>query len=601
MSQNNELVLKPINDLLSESFYIPAYQRGYRWTQRQVIELLEDIREFQRQSEDSKKDAFYCLQPVVVKKRNGEWELVDGQQRLTTIHIILGCLNELMIALGKERYQLHYETRPDSATFLNEIDEDRYMDNIDFYYMYKAKEAVIDWFASKDGNYKIKFLQTLLNDDDTGKNVKVIWYQINEEIDVTAVFTRLNLGKIPLTNAELVKALYLKGSNFNESERNLAQLKIAHEWDEIERSLQSNDFWYFLSNKEVESNRIEFVLGLVAEEMEIEGKRIPKRDEYYVFLMFNKWISENESSIEEKWEHVKRCFMTLREWYEDRVFFHIIGFLISRGMDISELFSYFKKSHTKHEFSSELKSLLFKKSFPGLKSLSSYQEQIELRNAIEENLEQHSYKSSSNQQLVSILLLFNIGTLLANSKSNARFQFDRFKNDFWDIEHIRSVASEMPSSKERQKIWLEGVVDYIDGTLSNIKLTEEIHTLLKDIQDDSRDILAGATFDSDAFGNIFSRVLSVYAPDSDDEVDNSIGNLTLLDSSTNRSYQNAIFPIKRNRIIALDKTATFVPVCTKNVFLKYYSQQVDNMIFWSARDSENHQSAMGKIISDLFL
>jgi hypothetical protein len=50
---NNELVLKPINELLSESFFIPSYQRGYRWTQRQVIELLDDISEFQKQNEDS--------------------------------------------------------------------------------------------------------------------------------------------------------------------------------------------------------------------------------------------------------------------------------------------------------------------------------------------------------------------------------------------------------------------------------------------------------------------------------------------------------------------------------------------------------------------
>ncbi len=68
MSDNNELVLKPINALLSETFYIPAYQRGYRWTNRQVTELLDDIKEFQQQAESSTKDAFYCLQPIVVKQ-----------------------------------------------------------------------------------------------------------------------------------------------------------------------------------------------------------------------------------------------------------------------------------------------------------------------------------------------------------------------------------------------------------------------------------------------------------------------------------------------------------------------------------------------------
>jgi len=46
MSHQNELELKSINSLLEMSFLIPTYQRGYRWSERQVVELLEDIFEF---------------------------------------------------------------------------------------------------------------------------------------------------------------------------------------------------------------------------------------------------------------------------------------------------------------------------------------------------------------------------------------------------------------------------------------------------------------------------------------------------------------------------------------------------------------------------
>lgn len=74
------------------------------------------------------------------------------------------------------------------------------------------------------------------------------------------------------------------------------------------------------------------------------------------------------------------------------------------------------------------------------------------------------------------------------------------------------------------------------------------------------------SFDNDQFEAIYMRVISHYDPRGDEDVDNSIGNLTLLDSSTNRSYKNAVFPIKRARIITLDKEATFVPLCTKNAF-----------------------------------
>jgi len=87
---------------------------------------------------------------------------------------------------------------------------------------------------------------------------------------------------------------------------------------------------------------------------------------------------------------------------------------------------------------------------------------------------------------------------------------------------------------------------------------------------------------------------------SNEEVDNGIGNLTLLDSSTNRSYQNAVFPIKRKIIISLDKKATFVPLCTKNVFLKYYSKKVDKMMFWEGQDSLDYQKAMLDMLYGFF-
>ena len=99
---------------------------------------------------------------------------------------------------------------------------------------------------------------------------------------------------------------------------------------------------------------------------------------------------------------------------------------------------------------------------------------------------------------------------------------------------------------------------------------------------------------------IYLRILSFYDPGSNNVVDNSIGNLTLLDSTTNRSYKNAVFPIKRSKIIALDKEATFIPLCTKNVFLKYYSKQVDKMLYWEVKDSQDHQQAMVDSLYGIF-
>ena len=295
IKDSNKLNLKPINALLEESFYIPAYQRGYRWTKRQVTELLDDIKEFQQKAENEPQKVFYCLQPIVVKKHDNSWELVDGQQRLTTIYIILTYLKNILEMFDKERYKLRYETRKASAKFLESIDENQKNENIDFYHICEAQEAVDDWFKKQDGTYKLKFLQTLINDDETGKNVKVIWYQIGDNENATAVFTRLNIGKIPLANAELVKALYLKSSNFglnDKAAKYLQQLKISQEWDSIEKSLQDDAFWFFISNKKIKNNRIELVLDLAARELSTEG--IKPSDSLKTFLQFNKLLIEKK-------------------------------------------------------------------------------------------------------------------------------------------------------------------------------------------------------------------------------------------------------------------------------------------------------------------
>src|SRR5690554_5017095 len=159
----SKLTLKPINDLLGESFFIPAYQRGYRWTKRQVKELLNDIWDFRLNNQEGSKEAFYCLQPVVVSKRNESWEVVDGQQRLTTINLILEYLKGALTFLEKEKYTIYYETRPNSYDFLQNIDFSRKDENIDYYHICIAYETIGEWFKSKDGNAKLNFLNTLLN------------------------------------------------------------------------------------------------------------------------------------------------------------------------------------------------------------------------------------------------------------------------------------------------------------------------------------------------------------------------------------------------------------------------------------------------------
>lgn len=94
------------------AFYVPSYQRGYRWGENEVVRLLEDIH-------DAKGN--YCLQPVVVKKSGGTFELIDGQQRLTTIYLLEKYLHEKVSIFEEPDFTLEYETRPKTKEYLKPL------------------------------------------------------------------------------------------------------------------------------------------------------------------------------------------------------------------------------------------------------------------------------------------------------------------------------------------------------------------------------------------------------------------------------------------------------------------------------------------------
>ena len=490
---DNKIEIKSIQELLGMKFFIPSFQRGYRWTKQQVEDLLNDVDEF-----ENKDDNWYCLQPLVVKRIPTEdaieniaklfsdgkrpnsidpikeeledkWEVIDGQQRLTTIFIILKCLAR---APDEKMYSIEYETRKDSAGFWNKINshEKNSEDNIDYFHMRQAMETINKWFNGKDSDKKYAFKVKLL------QNVKFIWYETTES-DPIKVFTRLNIGKIPLTNSELIKALLLNRSNFEDGisddlKIRLRQQEIASQWDNIEYTLQNDEFWLFIHELSYNNpTRIDFIFDLICD-LDIFGnnKKFEKidnikddigTDDYKTFRYFYLYVKRagNKNDIlANVWGEVRKIFQTLKNWYDDLTLYHYIGYLIEQKTTISDLYKEWnKEGRTQEAFINEI----IKKIKKSIKDCNDLNKEYEI-------------SGSPKTQCKPLLLLHNIQTVINQNKALVsddkyklpvfyKFPFHLYKKESgkkggkgWEVEHIASNSGDAEDLKNR-KMYLWGV------------------------------------------------------------------------------------------------------------------------------------------------
>lgn len=587
----DKLELIPITHLLNKNFFIPAYQRGYRWKERQVLDLLEDILEFHKKDKD--KGEFYCLQPLVVTQNTkGECEIIDGQQRLTTLYILLSYLEEArkIIFNTSEKFTISYETREkenlSSKEFLGNILKTTEVNdrNIDFYHMSQAYLTIKKWFEDNAIN-KSDILNALLKTDyrkdaetdietDMANNIRFIWYQLEYEGENQAknVFTRINMGKIPLNNAELIKALFFIDGSHHDKEKEKHQQKLAYEWDKIENTLQNENFWFFLNKSHSsEATKIEFIFDLIAEKYKDRVKlKINKSiDKLYTFYMFNELINKKVITKENLWEEVKTYFRTFEEWYNDNHYYHLIGYLIQIGKAIEEIKS-LSDNNTKSQFRKELTTLI-KTNIGNKLKKEKITKLVEL-----------TY--NENYDLVTdILLLFNAISTMNSEYS--RFPFERYVTEKWSLEHIHAQNSEDLRTDAQRKALLDEQKSFLKS-ISDEDVITRIDLLLNQ-----------SSMDLIEFAKLQEEIFRKFAGDEDAGV-HSIDNLALLTRKNNSTLNNNIFPIKRDKIIQLDEKGAFIPLCTKNVFLKYYSKDVTQNATWTADDRREYLNEIENVLTN---
>lgn len=543
MMQN--LKLKSINEIgLDTHFLIPSYQRGYRWDQTQVINLLDDIYDFMQTKE---KNSFYCLQPVVIRQNvKQQSEVIDGQQRLTTIAILLHYLD-------RPSYTLEYETRPSSQKMLTQLKNDQSeAENVDHHYFKQAYQTIEEWFAPKrniEPTLVDEFYITL------GKQVKVIWYEVDATVEAYDLFMRLNIGKIELTNAELIKAALLQPRGDHD------RTELALEWERMEQILQNKDFWYFLNPTYDYTNRLELLFDLIVQNH-------PKHhDTYYTFYEMLKMDTL------EFWSQTRRLFSRLEEWYNDRTLYHLIGYVLHRRgqITLSDLLSKYDSSsiQSKQDFISYLKQ--------------------ETRSTLPvpiSRISEMSYANRSDHEAIhNTLLLFNILEEIQSERAIHRFPFSHYVQENWSLEHIHAQKTETLSTMQQWRAWLT------DASVLKDALEFKIDIPLFST------LLQQPTFRREEFDQAVVQFEEAVRQQSatqenailiEGEALHSLGNLALLDQSLNTALGNHYYPVKFSKLKQHERKGGYVPPATRNVFWKYYSEQPSHHQYWSVEDRQDY-------------
>lgn len=576
----NQIGLKSIGELIRstatpqgrsvEHYLIPDYQRGYRWKAHEHVNaLLEDIDAFINKKRDS--EEIYCLQPIVVVAKEDAWEVIDGQQRLTTLFLMLKALKE------DEIYEISYTHRPESSAVLNHPEVYR-EDMPDHYFICEAYRYIVQWFEQKEREkvrYRKNFASILID------NVKVIWYQVDlnndnerEKIDI---FNRLNIGKIPLDDAELIRALFIQHiTTGSERQEAIDQSIFSNEWNEIELFLQNDEVWGFLQNGEdyKYANRILKLFEIVAQNENSQGRA--------TFLWFEKEVKTKKAK--ELWEKVKTYFGKIRYWFADHELYHLIGLLVQKDNSLQEICNY-SNQVTKSSFREWLQNQVKEKFNP-------------------DTIDELEY-GKDNSKIERLLLLFNVlSAIETKDNQKLRFPFYRYSSQSWSLEHINAQHSDDPMKDPNN------IIRWINETtteLENIKRIEDLDEIADDIKeledlkiflDQRKGTLKDNRTHIDKFNRIKEKIEDFFSME--EEEMHSIENLALLSSADNSSLNNAIFPIKCKRLFQLEKEGSFIPECTKNVFLKNYSKSYTPPYRWSKEDREDYMNEINRVFNNYF-
>lgn len=578
-----------------KSFYnIPEYQRGYKWNADNVIALLDDLLAFQKSNPSA--NSFYCLQNITIVPEGEHFNVVDGQQRLTTMYILLsyfkkiGLLNE--VTLNPDC--LKYSVRTDTAILLQHKvangkiwDDEITPDNAkskDAWYILDVAKAISTWFEVHkqdhlDVNIVLDHLKLIVNKMEEG----------NE----TSIFAGLNGGKVDLDGADLVRAELITRAA-REKYKNIDPQKVGEFRAHIGLELDDLGRWWGEPNHETffsqllpeiktgkefkDTYPINLLYRLYYAAYKIDG-------ETFGFKFFEHGRDLNGKPDDGHWElydSLMKMHAILKEWYDDPEIYHWLGYLFFnfksyKQVDFANIWNIWQiDSEDRLAFIEHLKDLV-RTLVVRADSDESYDNAAARLVSGILDLKHDWYH---DEFLDEILILSEILWLEKNQYQN-RLSPKYLRQHKEQREHIRSCQ---PNTNEGSEVtdaetWRNFILKVYDESDS---LGAE---LVKIIDEHNSNTLSAEQILA------LNNKMNEYAQ-------NSIGNLVLLDSHVNESYGNAKFQAKIQRIIKEFMSAErYIRPYTLNVFLKKIGDQ-DFEWRWTKANIEENVAIIGTNMSN---
>lgn len=566
-----------------EYFNIPEYQRGYKWTADNIIQLLEDLKNFK----ESTSDEFYCLQNITITKVTNKndischfYNVIDGQQRLTTLFILLSYLErnvvEKTIAPGTLKYSIRFttddflQTNIYNGNYWNQKCDSTNIDTKDKYYIAEVAKTIEEWF--KDN---------CINDNVIYDKLKLIVNEVDNKEEET-IFACLNGGKVDLDGADLVRAILItraakqkyqsiENNSSSQEKINQYRVKLGIELDNMNQWWADKDvktyFEQILPNKIAKNKAFvfsEYPIDLLYHAFYEAYKEYFVKDEKEKDLdlrFFEKGIDINgkvNDDYLEFYNTLKEFHLTLVDWYNDDEIYNLVGYLLynfkSSIVSFKKVWNVWdKNSSTKSNFKEEIKKLI----------------RTQLANAFDssEETEEEKFKRMRRE-------------ILDINK-------DWYNNNF--TYKLLPLIDILPFKSKRGNVEMSVIKRINTAYLKRHENEDKEH-----VRSQKRDINEENLSEEEILSEENEHGL------------NSIGNIVLLHETINRSYGNSQHTLKMERILNEHKLVDkeiYIRPHTFEVFMSKISNfnnngKIENEIFWSDNDIEKTMEDIDRRLSD---